>query len=55
MCIDNVSSCGKFSSDRTIGEYAKDIWDVEPVTIEGPEYAVQMSVDALQESNVQES
>jgi starch phosphorylase len=26
----NVSSSGKFSSDRTIAEYAKDIWRVEP-------------------------
>ncbi len=26
----NVASSGKFSSDRTIAEYAKDIWNVEP-------------------------
>ena len=26
----NVASSGKFSSDRTIVEYAKDIWNVEP-------------------------
>jgi starch phosphorylase len=26
----NVASSGKFSSDRTIAEYAKDIWSVEP-------------------------
>jgi len=30
MAINNVASSGKFSSDRTIAEYAKDIWDVEP-------------------------
>jgi len=27
----NISSSGKFSSDRTINEYAKDIWGCEPV------------------------
>ncbi|MBN8218126.1 MAG: glycogen/starch/alpha-glucan phosphorylase [Spirochaetes bacterium] len=26
----NVSRAGKFSSDRTIGEYAREIWKVEP-------------------------
>jgi glucan phosphorylase len=24
---------GKFSSDRAIAEYAKDIWDVKPLNI----------------------
>lgn len=27
----NVANMGKFSSDRTIAEYAKEIWDVKPV------------------------
>ena len=27
----NVAHSGKFSSDRTITEYAEDIWDVKPV------------------------
>ncbi|MEJ1382161.1 MAG: glycogen/starch/alpha-glucan phosphorylase, partial [Candidatus Sedimenticola sp. (ex Thyasira tokunagai)] len=27
----NVAHMGKFSSDRTIGEYAKKIWGVKPV------------------------
>ena len=29
----NVANMGKFSSDRTIREYAKEIWDVNPVAI----------------------
>jgi starch phosphorylase len=28
--IINVGSSGKFSSDRTIGEYASDIWKIKP-------------------------
>ncbi|MEW6358470.1 MAG: glycogen/starch/alpha-glucan phosphorylase [Planctomycetota bacterium] len=27
----NVARIGKFSSDRTISEYARDIWDIKPV------------------------
>nr|CAB3265335.1 glycogen phosphorylase, brain form [Phallusia mammillata] len=30
MCIMNIAASGKFSSDRTIAQYAKDIWGVEP-------------------------
>jgi len=32
MCIANIASSGKFSSDRTISEYARDIWgiDIDP-------------------------
>jgi len=30
----NVACCGKFSSDRTIEEYVKDIWHLEKVAIE---------------------
>jgi glycogen phosphorylase len=29
----NVARMGKFSSDRTIDEYCKDIWQVEPMPI----------------------
>jgi len=29
----NVAGSGKFSSDRTIAEYAKDIWNVEPCPV----------------------
>lgn len=30
----NISASGKFSSDRTIAQYAKDIWDIEPCPVE---------------------
>ncbi|MCI0673740.1 MAG: glycogen/starch/alpha-glucan phosphorylase, partial [Myxococcaceae bacterium] len=29
----NVARVGRFSSDRTIREYARDIWRVEPVKV----------------------
>ena len=31
MAINNVAGSGKFSSDRTIGQYAQDIWHLDPV------------------------
>lgn len=33
MSILNAANMGKFSSDRTIDEYARDIWNVKPVHI----------------------
>jgi starch phosphorylase len=30
MAIMNIASSGKFSSDRTIAEYAREIWGIEP-------------------------
>ncbi|MBI2392140.1 MAG: glycogen/starch/alpha-glucan phosphorylase [Deltaproteobacteria bacterium] len=33
MAIVNIAKSGKFSSDRTILEYAKDIWQAEPVRV----------------------
>jgi starch phosphorylase len=30
----NIANAGKFSSDRTIAEYAKDIWNVKPCPVE---------------------
>ncbi|MFN4195954.1 MAG: glycogen/starch/alpha-glucan phosphorylase [Thermosynechococcus sp.] len=33
MSILNVARMGKFSSDRTIAEYCKDIWHVKPVPV----------------------
>ena len=29
----NLAGSGKFSSDRTIGEYARDIWGVKPCPV----------------------
>jgi hypothetical protein len=29
-CLLNIAAAGKFSSDRSIGEYARDIWNVTP-------------------------
>ena len=33
MAIRNVAGAGKFSSDRTIGEYASDIWKLDPLKV----------------------
>ena len=30
----NIAASGKFSSDRTIAEYAKEIWQVKPCPTE---------------------
>ena len=29
-CLMNIASAAKFSSDRTIRQYAKEIWHIEP-------------------------
>ena len=34
MSILNVANAGKFSTDRTIQQYADEIWNVKPVKIE---------------------
>jgi starch phosphorylase len=39
MSILNVARMGKFSSDRTIAEYCKEIWKVEPLSIELGSYS----------------
>ncbi|XP_010114015.1 PREDICTED: glycogen phosphorylase, liver form-like, partial [Chlamydotis macqueenii] len=36
MVIKNIAAAGKFSSDRTIKEYARDIWRVEPSDLKIP-------------------
>ena len=32
--LKNIANAGKFSSDRTISEYAKEIWNIEPVQVQ---------------------
>jgi starch phosphorylase len=34
MSILNVAHMGKFSSDRTIRQYADEVWGITPVTVE---------------------
>ncbi|KAG7246797.1 hypothetical protein CRUP_022788, partial [Coryphaenoides rupestris] len=36
MVIKNIASSGKFSSDRTITDYAKEVWGVEPTDLKIP-------------------
>lgn len=36
MCLLNIASSGKFSSDRTISEYAEQIWGVKPNELKLP-------------------
>lgn len=34
LSINNIAGCGKFSSDRTISQYAEEIWNVKPCKVE---------------------
>ncbi|XP_072485922.1 glycogen phosphorylase, liver form [Notamacropus eugenii] len=36
MVVKNIAASGKFSSDRTIKEYARDIWSMEPSDLKMP-------------------
>ncbi|MGL5509548.1 MAG: glycogen/starch/alpha-glucan phosphorylase, partial [Microcoleaceae cyanobacterium] len=38
LSILNAIRMGKFSSDRTINQYAQEIWQIDPVTIDMTEY-----------------
>jgi starch phosphorylase len=33
MALANIAGSGKFSSDRTIREYAQEIWDIKPIEV----------------------
>ena len=33
MAIHNIAGSGKFSSDRTIGEYASEVWQLSPIDV----------------------
>ena len=33
MCIVNIANSGKFSTDRTIAQYAQEIWDIHPCPV----------------------
>lgn len=37
MSIMMTAGAGKFSTDRTIAEYAKEIWNVKPCVVPQPE------------------
>jgi len=54
MCAANIASSGKFSSDRTIAQYAKDIWDAEiqpGVTIPAPNQPLFTPAEKKQEKS----
>ncbi len=35
MALKNIANCGKFSSDRTIEDYVRDIWHLKKVEVKG--------------------
>lgn len=52
MVIRNIAATGKFSSDRTITEYATEVWGVEPTDLKipppnEPREAIDETVKAL--------
>lgn len=36
MALYNIAASGKFSTDRTISEYSREIWGIEPGIIQLP-------------------
>jgi glycogen phosphorylase len=47
MCLLNVARMGKFSSDRTIAEYVREIWRVKPVPVNSPQTAGDASPSTI--------
>ena len=45
MSIMSTAGSGKFSSDRTIAEYAQDIWDVQPCPVPAPDLPAPASLE----------
>jgi starch phosphorylase len=49
MVAHNLANVGRFSSDRTIKEYAEDIWKIEPVKIVLDEYDADAYVHSMEQ------
>ena len=32
-CLENIASSGKFSSDRTVQQYADEVWEIKPISV----------------------
>jgi starch phosphorylase len=55
MSILNVARSGKFSSDRTINEYCRDIWKVKPVKVKIPKYDPKTQTKVKLNGNIRHS
>lgn len=56
-CLINIAHAGKFSSDRSIKEYASDIWNVKPTPFKIPidlekKIAMKLSEDYNEEQDI---
>ncbi|XP_013388571.1 glycogen phosphorylase, muscle form isoform X1 [Lingula anatina] len=56
MAIFNIAGSGKFSSDRTISQYAREIWGVEPtdVKLPAPHEVPATSIDHKQSAQMKD-
>ena len=56
-CIENICHMGFFSSDRSINDYARDIWDIKPLEVPQPSidkekhYVTTTNLDLAKEAN----